>query len=124
MPVVAVGASMGGMAAVEAVARDTVIKGVVTISAPHLWQGSEPIEVVGKISPRPLLVIAADKDPHLSVRAARLLYLRAGDPREWLLIGATRHGTDIFATDQKRVLERAITDFLLKYFKPQKPAKS
>lgn len=115
--IAAVGASMGGMAAVIAASKSSLIKAVVTICAPPSWQGSEPIEVVHKISPRPILFIGARNDSHLTLRATRAMYLRAGDPRKFVLLDTNRHGTDIFATDLKDKLEQLITDFLTEHLK-------
>ena len=106
------GAFIGGMASIEAAAVDTSIKAVVAFSTPHGWQGSEPMEVVGKISPRPVLIIAADDDPHVTVRSAQQNFLHAGEPREWKIIHSNRHGTDILYTDKGKELEDLITEFL------------
>ncbi len=110
--IAAVGASMGGMSAVIAAAKSEVIKSVVTISSPPYWEGLEAAKFIGSISPRPVLVIAGSDDGHLSLRAARILFLAAKEPREWLKIDTNRHGTDIFATMKSNELENAIIMFL------------
>ena len=117
--IAAIGASMGGMASIIAAAHSSLIKGVVTITSPHSWKGAEPIEYVHKIAPRPLLVIAAKDDPHLTLRAAQIMYLKAGNPRDMVIIDTNRHGTDILATDKAEVLERNIRRFLKENFKPE-----
>ncbi len=117
----AAGASMGGMAVVIAAAKSELIKAVLTVAAPPSWQGSEPIDYVHKVSPRPILFIGAKHDAHLTLRAARAMYLRAGDPRKWMLLDTNRHGSDIFATDLKEKLENTITDFMVQHLKPETP---
>ena len=117
--ITAVGASMGGMAAVIAASHTELIKGVVTICAPYSWQNTEPINYVQHISPRPLLVIAAANDAHLELRAAKMLYLKASKPKEWQVINTNRYGTDIFATEYGDQLSNLIFDFLKKHFQPE-----
>ena len=106
------GASMGGMAAIEAAVVDSGIAAVAAISTPHSWMGSEPMNVIDKISPRPILIVAALKDPHLTLRAAEQNFLRAKEPKEWVVIDVARHGTDIFATDKAPELKKILLDFL------------
>lgn len=115
-----VGASMGGMSAVIAGAKSSLIDAVVTICAPSSWQGSEPIEYVDQISPRPILVIAAADDAHLDLRVAKMLYLKAGEPRQWLALKTNRHGTDIFSTGLAGELETAIINFLCEHLKNER----
>ena len=48
----------------------------------------DPIEVVARIAPRPLLLIHGENDELINARHARLLYARAGQPKElWILRG-------------------------------------
>lgn len=110
-----VGASMGGMSAVIAGAKSSLIGAVVTICAPSSWQGSEPVEYVDQISPRPIFVIAATDDAHLDLRVAKMLYLKAKEPKKWLALKTNLHGTDIFSTDLADELEKAVIDFLSEY---------
>ena len=117
--IASVGAFIGGMASIVAASEDTTIKAVIAISTPHGWQGSEPMEVVGKISPRPVLIIAAETEPVVSLRSAEQNYLRAGEPREWKVIKTNRMGTDIFYSDKKEELENTIIDFLNRKLKPE-----
>lgn len=109
--IAAAGASMGGMASVIAATHTSSIKAVATVSSPPSWSDSEPVKVIGKLTPRPVLVIAGSSDPHLDLRAARMLFLAAREPRQWLEINTNKHGTDIFATPQGVELERALAVF-------------
>jgi len=59
--------------------------GLAAISRPS------PLEAVGRIAPRPLLLLHGTDDPVIPVEHSRQLYAAAGDPRElWILEGA-RH---------------------------------
>lgn len=50
-------------------------------------------EVVGRIAPRPLLVLAVSDDPVVSSADARVLFARAGEPKTlWIVRGATHGG--------------------------------
>ncbi len=110
----AAGASMGGMAVVCAAANSQLIKAAVSIAAPPSWQGCEPEQEAGQMSPRPLLVIAGSKDPKVSLKLARRIFDAAGEPKQWLVIDTDKHGTDIFSTDKAGELEEALFQFFNK----------
>lgn len=122
--IAAAGASMGGMASVIAAANSSLIKAVATISSPPSWSDSEPVKVIGELSPRPVLIIAGSNDPHLDLRAARMLFLAAQEPRQWVEIKSNKHGTDIFSTPQGVELERALAIFFANNLKTKSPAES
>lgn len=120
LPLFVYGQSLGGAVAVvvaaerpevRAVVAETTFGGYREIAAAHArrmflfdWlarlivrltisSGHDPLEVVGRLAPRPLLVIAADRDhlcfPHLG----RQLYEAAKEPKEfWLAERATHMG--------------------------------
>ena len=115
--IAAAGASMGGMASVIAATHTSLIKAVAAVSSPPSWSGTEPVKVIGELTPRPVLVIAAARDPHLDLRAARMLFLAAREPRQWLELKTNKHGTDIFATPQGIELERALAGFFAENLK-------
>jgi len=115
--IAAAGASMGGMASVIAATHTSIIKAVATVSSPPSWSDTEPVKVIGGLTPRPVLVIAGSSDPHLDLRAARMLFLAAREPRQWLEIKTNKHGTDIFATPQTVELERALAMFFAENLK-------
>jgi len=114
-----VGASMGGVAAVLAAAESNSVKALAAVSTPPSWKGLEPFAEIGKISPRPVLVISGVEDGLLDVRAARTLYLHAREPRQWIELPTNRHGTDIFATESAAELEKSLLDFLDSSLNPQ-----
>jgi fermentation-respiration switch protein FrsA (DUF1100 family) len=80
--------------------------------------GLDPVNYVGKVSPRPILVITGATDPILSLRAAKMLFLAAQDPKEWLQIHTDSHGTDIFKSKMAEELENNISSFLIKTLEP------
>ncbi len=68
-----------------------------------------PVTVVGRISPRPLLIIHGDADPTVPVHHAVLLYKAAGEPKElWRTPGVGHVGT-YFADRQAYV--RRVSEF-------------
>jgi fermentation-respiration switch protein FrsA (DUF1100 family) len=63
-----------------------------------------PLHWIGKISPRPLLLIHGDKDDLVPVEHARRLYEKAGEPKELVIIPDAGH--------RLRLEEKAITTAL------------
>ena len=77
------------------------------LSAPFLWLADhllwwragyrfhqvEPLRDVGRISPRPILLIHGEKDSMIDPHDARLLYAAAGEPKElWMVPDADHCG--------------------------------
>jgi uncharacterized protein len=54
--------------------------------------GHDPIDCIGRIAPRPVLIIHGTEDEVVPVQMAERLYHAAGDPREiWLVQGADHY---------------------------------
>jgi fermentation-respiration switch protein FrsA (DUF1100 family) len=53
--------------------------------------GHDPGDVIGELSPRPVLVIAGGQDRICPPELGRALYERAREPRAWLLIDGADH---------------------------------
>ena len=69
-----------------------------------------PLSAVGRIAPRPLLLIHGERDQAVALRHARTLYEAAGDPRElWLVPGAGHVGG--YFIDRDQYLERVVGFF-------------
>ena len=51
----------------------------------------DPIEVVDRIAPRPLLLIHGERDGLIPVTNSRLIYARAGQPKELWVLGGLDH---------------------------------
>jgi len=69
-----------------------------------------PVWVVGRISPRPLLIIHGDADATVPVRHARLLYDAAGAPKElWELPGVGHVGA--YFADRQEYVRRVVGFF-------------
>lgn len=73
-----------------------------------------PINYVGKISPRPILIIHGDKDTDVPVEAADKLYEEAGFPKD---IWTAKNG-DHFScyTVNPRLYNQRVLDFIRQYF--------
>jgi dipeptidyl aminopeptidase/acylaminoacyl peptidase len=63
-----------------------------------------PINWIGRISPRPLLLVHGDADELIPLEHARRLYQKAGEPKELKVIAGAKH---------KMRLEKAAMDFVL-----------
>jgi uncharacterized protein len=69
-----------------------------------------PLNAVGRIAPRPLLLIHGERDQAVSPSHARDLYEAAGHPRElWLVPGAGHVGA--YFADRDHYLERVVGFF-------------
>ena len=77
----------------------------VTISA-----GDDPLDVVAQIAPRPLLIIAAEKDEICFPELARELYAAAAQPKSFWLVPGVRHLE--VAQDARPELSTRVLDFL------------
>ncbi len=68
----------------------------------------DPIEVVDRIAPRPLLLIHGERDRLIPLYHSRLLYARAGPPKDLWVLGGLEHcrGLDeVGGVYRRRVLE-------------------
>jgi pimeloyl-ACP methyl ester carboxylesterase len=73
-----------------------------------------PIEEIGKIAPRPLLLIHAERDLRMTLGEMRALLAAAGEPKElWIVTGAD-HGEPWMVA--KEEFERRLVDFFEKAF--------
>ena len=72
--------------------------------------GHDPVDVVAKISPRPILVIGAEHDTICFPELARQLYDAAREPKEWWLVPDAGH-LAILDGHEYELIER-ITNFL------------
>jgi fermentation-respiration switch protein FrsA (DUF1100 family) len=133
----AYGQSLGGAIAVSVAAERPEIRAVVAesafsgyrrIAAVHLRKmvllsaparglaallvssGHDPIDVVERISPRPLLVIAAEHDQICDPRLGRELYEAAGEPKEFWLVPGAGHLAILESAGEE--LEARVLDFL------------
>lgn len=118
LPVFAYGQSLGGAVAIVTAAKHPEIRAVVAestfssyrrIAARHATQllqfsvlgramawltissGDDPIDAVGQLAPRPLLVIAAADDQVCYPELARELYDAAHEPKEFWLVPDAGH---------------------------------
>jgi len=57
----------------------------------HGFRGIRPIDRVGEIAPRPLLLVHGNRDETVDISHARQLYKKAGEPRELVIIDGAGH---------------------------------
>jgi fermentation-respiration switch protein FrsA (DUF1100 family) len=75
-----------------------------------------PVDVIGSISPRPVLLIHGAKDETLPVRNSYLLYEAARDPKEIVVYEGIGHGGFIF--QEPKQYPKKVLEFLEKYLLP------
>ena len=98
--VVLLGWSFGGAVVIAAGVRSARVVAVATIGAQTAGTGA-----VGRLAPRPLLVLHGTADPILPDRCARDLYARAAEPNDLGLYAGDGHGLEHHQTD---VLDRLV----------------
>jgi uncharacterized protein len=77
--------------------------------------GRSPVQLIGGISPRPLLIIGQSEDPEIIASMTRALYAAAREPKTlWLIEGDQHGGYDQIAGDvYARRLQTFFTEGLL-----------
>lgn len=144
LPVFAYGQSLGGAVAIVVAAERPEVRAVVAespfstyrgIAALHArrlvgsaWvarglaritisAGHDPLAVVLRIAPRPLLVIAAERDEICFPEQARELYDAAGEPKEFWLVPEAEHLAILLEAPTE--LTHRVTGFLNRATEPQ-----
>jgi fermentation-respiration switch protein FrsA (DUF1100 family) len=72
-----------------------------------------PIDDIGQISPRPILIVHGTRDPLIDVEHAHHLFEAAGEPKELYLVEGGKHG-GLIDVNREEYIER-ILGFLEKY---------
>lgn len=75
-----------------------------------------PVDVIGSISPRPVLLIHGAKDETLPVRNSYELYEAARDPKELVVYEGVGHGGFVF--QEPKQYPKKVLGFLEKYLLP------
>lgn len=70
-----------------------------------------PIDVVGRISPRPLLIIHGSADQEVPATHSERIYAAAGNPKELWLVPGAGHGMDAWETATAEYEQRVIAFF-------------
>ena len=99
--VVLLGWSFGGAVVIRAGVRSPRVAAVATVGAQTAGTAG-----VGRLAPRPLLVLHGTADPILPDRCARDLYAQAAEPKELGLYAGDGHGLEHHQTE---VLDRLVT---------------
>lgn len=80
-----------GIAAVHA-RRMVLFRGVAgALAASVISSGYDPIEFVGRLAPRPLLVVAAGRDSICPAELSRELFEAAAEPKSYWLVAEAEH---------------------------------
>ncbi len=88
------------------------------LRAGYRFRQVEPIRDIGRIAPRPILIIHGGKDSMVDPHDATLLYRAAGEPKElWLLPEADHCG--VYFADRKAYTAKVIGFFDLYLKKPR-----
>ena len=83
---------------------------VVRLRHGYRFSQARPIDAVGRIAPRPLLIIHGEGDSMVPVEHAHQLYQRAGEPRDLWIVPGVEHCGGYFL-DRPAYCHRVITFF-------------
>ncbi len=81
-----VGHSYGGAVVINAAALSEDVAAVVTLSTQTAGTA-----LVGRIAPRPILLVQGELDTRLPPRCSRYVYERAGEPKELVILASAKH---------------------------------
>jgi len=68
-----------------------------------------PADVIGRISPIPILIIHGEKDPIIFKRHAEILYQRANEPKKLILVKEGFHAEDLYLNDPKGLVNYCVS---------------
>ena len=105
--VVTVGFSLGGAVAIQAGAASTVTTAVVALASQSAGTSG-----ANRVSPRPLLLVHGGQDTVLPPDCSRLIYERALEPKELVIIPGAGHCFDEAEPEIHRLLQKWIADKL------------
>ena len=77
----------------------------------HSVSASRPVDVVGRISPRPLLIIHGLADEQVPPDHSRRLFAAAGEPKELWLVEGAGHGLSKWERDPGEYERRVVAFF-------------
>ena len=106
-----IGASMGGTGAVAAAAQRDVA-GVITLSAPAQFQGTDAEAASANLQTGILLIAAEGDAPYPA--DAEAMRIQAGDLAEVIILSGRSHGTDLFRDHSEE-----LTTTILRYLAAQ-----
>lgn len=72
----------------------------------EIWlEKIKPIDIIAKISPTPILIIAGKKDPTIRYWHAEKLFNTAKEPKDLIIWEDSIHAEDIYLQDRKRFVD-------------------
>jgi len=111
------GVGQAGISAIQVAGRDSTVAAVITLCASTRSRGAEIDSALGKLPPRPLLVIASTKDAMAPAEESQALYDAAKDPKKLVWLATDQHGTGALAADVEPIVRRVILMLLERYVK-------
>lgn len=94
-----VGHSYGGAVVIDAAALSDDVDAVVTLSTQ-----TAGTTLVGRIAPRPILLVHGELDRRLSPNCSRYVYERAGEPKELVILRGAKHSLRQRRDELRRLL--------------------
>lgn len=71
----------------------------------QFWlEKTKPVDVIEKISPTPILIIAGTKDPTIYVKHSQNLFKKAKEPKNIIIFGDSIHAEDIYLKNPQRFI--------------------
>jgi pimeloyl-ACP methyl ester carboxylesterase len=114
--VMLVGASMGGTASLVAAAQPGVhVIAVVTLSAPHSFEGIAADQSVLANVTAAKLFVAGNSDPTGAAQAAQAMYDESPQPKRVEIFTSSDHGTDLLTGNQSGRVQTLILMYLELY---------
>lgn len=68
-----------------------------------------PLDVIDRISPIPLLLIQGDKDPIISRQHAEILYKKAKEPKKLVIVKGGLHAEELYRQNPKHFVDLCIS---------------
>ena len=105
--VITVGFAFGGAVSIQAAAASVLTKGVVALASQSAGTSG-----ANRVSPRPLLLVHGDRDTILPPECSKLIYERALEPKELVILHGAGHCFDEVAPELQDLLREWITRHL------------
>jgi len=111
------GVGLTGFSALYAAASDTSVAAVITLCPPGQSGFAEIDSALVKLPPRPLLVIASNKDPLAPAEESQKFYDSAKEPKKLVWLATEKHGTETLMAETEPIVRRVILMLLDRHLK-------